>query len=414
LKRVVERLELIAEHRRQHPTTTSDELYYRLLASYFRRPVEAGGQGVIAHTLMVPDEILHALDLIPFHLEGYAAISVPLLKDSEELLGLAKGLGLAAEVCSVHRCQAAWSVKGSIPCQAVVSGHVICDSSYKSGLRLQERCGVPGFYVDRAYRYEERDDLYYAGELQELVHFLEGVAGRALDWERLAEIIEHSRRMVELHREIYQLRSALPCPSPNRLGSQLMVIGWLFSGTPEGVRFYETVRDELHLRVAAGKGYIPQERFRILSTFPVPGHHWKLLDWMEREHGAVIVADTYCSRWGDFDWDPSRPLLTLARKWTATPLTRQMHAPTSTAWLPDILRDAREHQVEGALYWAHIGCGQGCAPIRMIKEALKEQVGVPTLVLDMDVLDPSFVTEEELRDRIEGFFELLEEKTGGS
>ncbi|MEE9202686.1 MAG: 2-hydroxyacyl-CoA dehydratase family protein, partial [Dehalococcoidia bacterium] len=163
-----------------------------------------------------------------------------------------------------------------------------------------------------------------------------------------------------------------------------------------------------------GQGFVPQERFRLLSAVPAPGHHWKLLDWMEREYGAVIVADTCCARWGEFDWDPSRPLLTLARQWTATPLNRQMHAPISTAWLPDTVQDAREHQVQGALYWAHIGCPQAGASIRILKEALQEQVGVPTLVLDIDVLDPSFVTEDELRDKLEGFFELLEERAAGS
>jgi hypothetical protein len=34
---------------------------------------------------------------------------------------------------------------------------------------------------------------------------------------------------------------------------------------------------------------------------------------------------------------------------------------------------------------------------------------MPTLVLDMDVLDPSVAPEEELKDKLESFFERLEE-----
>jgi benzoyl-CoA reductase/2-hydroxyglutaryl-CoA dehydratase subunit BcrC/BadD/HgdB len=87
-----------------------------------------------------------------------------------------------------------------------------------------------------------------------------------------------------------------------------------------------------------------------------------------------------------------------------------MHGPAELGWLPDTVGDAIAYKVEGAVYWAHIGCKQGCALIRIIRDALREEAGIPTLVLDIDVVDPSFVSEEELKDKLEGFFERLEEE----
>jgi len=69
-----------------------------------------------------------------------------------------------------------------------------------------------------------------------------------------------------------------------------------------------------------------------------------------------------------------------------------------------------EHKAEGAIYWAHIGCRQTCATIKMVKDALAEKAGIPTLVVDIDTGDPSFVSDEELKDKLEGFFELLAER----
>ncbi len=412
-RQLIRGLDLMAEHRRQHPTTESDALYYQLLADYFRNAMNAGGAGkmVVGNTVMTPNELFYALDMVPLHLEGLAVISVPVLKDSDHVFSVAKSFGLAPEICSAHRSQVGIFLQGSMPCDVVVTGHNICDSSYKSGELLRQLYDVPGFVVDRPYRYGDADARYYAQELEEMVRFLEGVSGHKMDWDRLAQSMGYSRRMMELHQEIYRLRRSVPCPSSNRLSTQLLFLGWLYMGTPQGVEFFETALTELQERQAQGRGYIPQERLRLLTIFPPPGHKMKLLDWMEREHGAVVAADPYCSHWGEFEWDDSRPMLTLARKWMASPLNRQMHGPAELGWLPDTVEDALTHKVNGAIYWAHIGCAQGCALIRIIRDALREKAGVPTLVLDVDVLDPSFVSEEALKDKLEGFFERLEEES---
>jgi len=410
LEKFVRTLELMYQHRRANPTSRSDELYYGMLARYFRRVLDAPGQGhkVVAHTVFVPNELFAAFDLVPLHLESLAVIMVPTLKNSDEVLGAAKGFGIPVEICSAHRSQTGLFVQGWVPAQAVLWSHQICDSSSKSGELLAELYHIPSFFMDRPYNYGDRDALYYSQEMNSAIGFLEEVSGQKADWERLEQAVEYSRQMVELHREIYELRQAVPCPSPNRLGTQLMFAGFLWMGTPEGVSYFEACRDELRERVGQKRGFIPQERFRIVSIFPPPAHKWKLLDWLEREHGAVVVADPYCSHWGPVEWNEKRPLLTLARKYFASPLSRQMHGPAAIGWIPDSVEDALSHQAEGAVYWAHIGCRHGCSTIKMIKDALLEKAGIPMLVIDIDVLDPTFVTEEELREKLEGFLEMLE------
>lgn len=398
------------QHRRTHPTTKSEELYFELLLKYYSSPLpaEAGGKPVVAHCLLIPTELFVAMDVVPLHMEGAAQAVLPTLKNYEESFSAAKGLGFPPELCSAHRSQIALFAQGIWPrVDAVVWSHQICDGSIKTGELYHRMYNIPGFYLDRPFIRNDEQIKYYAEELEELVHFLEKIAGRSLDKARLQEVMELSHRTVDLHRQIYELRKTIPAPMANRRSSQLQNIQWLFIGTPEAVTYHEMVLQEMKELVEQKRGFVPEEKFRILSLFPPPSHDLKLLDWMEKEHGAILVADPYCSHWGDFEWDDSQPFLTLSRKGFATPMSRSMHGPADEGMVPDIIQDAVEFKAQGAIYWAHIGCRTSCAMIRTVKDALREKVGIPTLVLDMDILDPSFVSDAQMKEKLEGFFETL-------
>ena len=56
-----------------------------------------------------------------------------------------------------------------------------------------------------------------------------------------------------------------------------------------------------------------------------------------------------------------------------------------------------------------MGCRHTCATIKIIKETLSE-VDVPMLTVDCDLVDPTINTEEEVHDKLEQFFELLEDR----
>lgn len=189
----------------------------------------------------------------------------------------------------------------------------------------------------------------------------------------------------------------------------MLVLEWYFSGSPDLVKFYQTVYDELKERVEKKQGFIAEEKYRLMTLFLPPINMWKLLDWMEREYGAVSVAEPYCSDWGEGEIDLSKPLESLARKSFYRPICRPMHGPLREGILQDTLRDAIEYKVDAAIYWAHIGCRQACACIRILKDSLNEKYGIPTLVIDNDIIDPTFATEAELKDKLEGFFEMLED-----
>jgi len=405
-------LESIARYKETRAPSKSDALYYRLVHDYYERVLRAREEGkfIAAYTVQIPTELFYALDIVPMFLEGSSMTLTISLKNYEQVYSAAKGYGLTPEVCSAHRCLAAGFILGWVPRpDVIIWSNQVCDNTAKSGDLLLDLYDVPGYFMDSPFRYSDKEMDYFAQEIEELARFLERLSGKELNPQRLEEVLLLSREAVELHREIYELRRASPYPLPNRRGAQMAAIIRLYMGSPEAVEYLRAVRDEARERVERGEGYM-EERYRLIALFTPPNYNWKLLDWMEREHGACIVAEPYNSHWGDFEYDLSRPWLTLARRAYRHPTCRQMHGPVEEGVVEDAVNDALSHGAEAAIYWAHIGCRQTCATIRTVKDALAERVGIPTLVLDMDTGDPSFVSDEELKDKLESFFEMLSER----
>jgi benzoyl-CoA reductase/2-hydroxyglutaryl-CoA dehydratase subunit BcrC/BadD/HgdB len=409
----VESLESRYQHRKAHPIEKSDEMWYELLAKYFRKVMTAKeeGKSIIGHTVLIPTEIFYAMDIVPMHLENTAALISNVLGKFDESFSTAKAFGLTPEVCSGHRLLAANVVQGWLPRpDAIVWSNQVCDNTAKSGDVIMEAYESPGFFMDRPYNYTPRSVKYFARVLEDLIHFLEEQTHKKMDWDRLSEAVEHSRRIVELYSEMAKLRKAIPAPMRNRRFAHLLQIEWYWGGTTEAIDFFECVRDEIKTRVEQKKGFAPEERYRLLTLFLPPMSMWKLLDWMEKEEGAVSVMEPFCFHWGEMEIDPKKPLESLARKNFQRVICRQMHGPADEGIVQDSVTDAIAYKADGAVYWAHIGCRQACACIRMVKDALMAKAGIPTLVLDNDALDPTFTTEDELKDKLEGFFEMLEDR----
>jgi len=413
LEELIQGLELGAQLERRRPDRVCDAVCYELLADYFRKAQQASEEGkyLVFHTITVPPEVFYAMDIVPLQLESVGTLASQIVRNFGDALSAASAFGLVPEVCSAHRLLVGQTILGWLPRpDAIVWSNQVCDNNAKSGNLLVELSGCPGFFLERPYRYTERGVQYFAQELEELVHFLEELTGRNMDWDRLSEIMERSRQLMELHREIRELRKAVPSPWRNLWYIHTMGTELYMAGTPEAITHFETIRDEVKKRAERGEGYVHQERYRVLTLFVPPAYSWTLLGWMQRKHGAISVAEPYFSYRDGGDIDPTKPLESLARKSFYCPICRPMHGPAAEGILHDAVRDALEYKAEGTVYFAHIGCRQTDACIRILKDALLETAGIPTLILDMDLYDPTYAPEDQLKDKLEGFFELLDER----
>ncbi len=65
--------------------------------------------------------------------------------------------------------------------------------------------------------------------------------------------------------------------------------------------------------------------------------------------------------------------------------------------------------MDGAVYYADIGCRHSCAAIKLFKDILDE-IDVPVMTVDCDVVDPTITSKDDFRETMERFFEMLEDR----
>jgi benzoyl-CoA reductase/2-hydroxyglutaryl-CoA dehydratase subunit BcrC/BadD/HgdB len=389
----------------------SEAMYYQMLANYYTRLLNARKDGdfVAAHTVFFPAEILYSMDIVPMHTETTTWMIALFTGDSADMLAAGAELGLASEICTPHRGLAGAFSMGALPRpDAMLWSNLVCDNTAKSGELLMEINKCPGFFIDHPFQHSKDEEKYLVGELNDMIHFLEEKSGRKMDWDRLAGIVARMDRQIELLREINELRKAVPTPFSPQGFLQLLTIDYLFPGLPEATEYLETLRDELVEKVEAGKGAVSPERFRLMSLFIPPMYLIGFLEKISQEYGAVSVTEPFFTYWGDGNLDPAKPLESVAKKSYMIPEMR-MYGPLDERALEGIADCAEQYRVDGAIYYADVGCRHTCATIKLFKDVLNRQ-DLPVLTLDCDVVDPTITSEEDVRGKLEQFFELLEDR----
>ena len=410
---IIRACRVITRMNRANPNALKSEaLYYQMLSDYYTRVLNAHDEGkfIAAHTVFFPSEILYAMDIVPMHTESTTWMIALFLGGQAELLAAGAGLGLVPEICSPHRGLAGAFALGVLPRpDAILWSNLICDNTAKSGELIMEINKCPGFYLDHPFQRSDAEDKYLISELEDMIRFLEEKSGQKMDWDKLSEIIARMDYELELLREIGELRKAVPSPFGIRGYLQLLTVDYLCPGQPEAIAYLEALRQDLAEMVREGKGAVNKERFRLMNLFVPPIYMISSLDRLEREYGAVSVVEPLFNRWGEGRLDPSHPLESVARKATIIPERRSMYGPLSQEALQDLVDCAEQYRVDGAVYWAFMGCRHTCATVKLIKDLLNE-VDVPVLTVDCDIVDPTINSEEEIRGKLEQFFELLEDR----
>jgi len=386
--------------------------YLQLMARYFERVVQAKEEGkyVVGHTVLMPPEIFYAMDIVPLFAE-FCSLHINFFSDTQEFLSMAADHGMPPEICSAHRITDSLVRSGAFPrVDSYAYSNQVCDNTHKGGEMMAAHHGTPAYFVDRPYTVTSAASMsYFKEELRGLISFLEVQTGRKMDYDRLQEVVRLSYQGAQLCQQINELRKVVPSPMPAEGAFYPCGVYWSQAGSPEAVSCLEQLRDELKERVAKGIGAVPKERFRILYPFVYPFWDMELLALMEKRYAAVATPDVM-QRWGG-EWliDPSDPIGNLARKSTVQSAVYQLHGPAQP-WVEDAVQMGREFRADGAIFVAHIGCRQGCAAIRPVKEELQSRLGIPTVIINGDLFDNTFVSRNEVMDKLDGFFEMLEDR----
>jgi benzoyl-CoA reductase/2-hydroxyglutaryl-CoA dehydratase subunit BcrC/BadD/HgdB len=387
-----------------------NEDYYAGLAN-----AKANGKPVMWITSMAPIELVYAFDGIPFFPENYAALCSS-RKVAADFCEAAEGKGMPPGLCSYALCMfgSIFENRGAFGDTAVGPPDVLlategaCATHPKWWEALQRHYNCPLVLIDAAYTVDgdtlpDHHKAYLAAELERAAHRLAECTGKKFDIDRLREVVVLSDKASELWDDIDDMRAAVPSPV-----TQIDVFTCLFAlvtlrGTREAVEFYQQLRAEVKERVDNGVGAVPNERFRLIwDLFPVY-HNMRLLNYFA-EFGAAFVADLYGNAFSG-RLDSSDPFNSLAERYLSF-FMRSASLGKSELYKKRI----EKYQVDGIVFHANRCCRCFSAEQPETGQILRDDLGLPSMTFEADMVDPRIFDDAQVKGRVESFIEMLEAK----
>ena len=414
LEKMLTMLDMAVEALKTTPgARESERYYYEILRSFYRNIYNnyLSGEPIVHTGIFAPQELFKAMGIAPYSPEFDALLTI-MMNPEEGMRFIDRGetTGITKEVCSAHRMGLGLMAADLIPQPAVVvSSAAPCDVTNFTYEIYSKHYHCPAFLIDTPYGYGDHQMEYHKRDIQSLVGFLEDNTGKRLDHRRLQELIELSSLSYQYWDKINALRKNIPNPIKSKETTRDFAVTILGAGTPEALKFFEARYRELQEMVAQKKGVVPEEKYRITWLYVLPYFDLSIADWMEEKYGAVIVVDlfSYASQEVDMS-DTCDPIAFLARKAYKGGLVKSAYGPYhDPSAKEDFMKMCTDYHSDAVIMLAHWGCKQYCGLAKLLWDDIKEEVGLPMLILDADILDPRIVSSPRVKAKLDEFLTTI-------
>ncbi|MGQ9776586.1 MAG: 2-hydroxyacyl-CoA dehydratase subunit D [Thermodesulfobacteriota bacterium] len=348
-----------------------------------------------------PTEIVYGFDGIPILPEILSAL-VTYLGWSEFPLSRAEAR-VSTDLCSFYRCALGLALERFLPRpDLILSSSHLCDGANKFFNYLSRIYQCPHLILDPPYHTHPSSQRYMEGQLKNFTNEVSRLLNLPLKEERFSHILNCSNQTRQFIVKVNELRRSIPSPFPGNEGlSYLSGMTFHSMGSAWALRFFSLLQTEIETNVIYRRGYLPEEKHRLLWLHHVrPYYKNEIFNIFYERHVAVSFEEANYLYWPPFD--PSEPWKSLAKKilsnvW-AGPLERRLKA---------IEEMILHYSIKGVIHFSHWGCRQSCGGAAMIGDWLKEK-RIPYLILPGDCTDPNNYSPGQTRTRLEAFIEMLE------
>jgi len=365
---------------------------YALLVDYYEEAHKAKDEGkpVAWINFGVPPELFYAMDIMPVVVDALTG-SLASIGSALKYIDIAE-TRVPDYICANNKILVGAALAGDVPIPDILvhPAHP-CDSNLATYPVIAEYYKFPYFCM-------------------KLVSLLEEITGKRLDLDKLKQVMQYSNQAHALILKHEVLRQAVPCPysSLEAIAEYGLVLA--LAGTPQLVDYFERRYTLSEDKVSRGEGHLPKERekHRLVWIYGAPTFDMTLLMWLEKEYGAVSVANMN----NNFTMKPVEDLsnldsilLGLAEKVTLLPMTRECGGPWEN-WLDASMDLIKRYKADAAVFAGHVACKSNWAVIKLIKDKLHDELGIPTLVLEMDLFDPRVASTDALKAQFDSFFNV--------
>ncbi len=373
------------------------------------------------------NEILKVFDL-PVVFPEINSLQTAVRRVAHEYLDEAEDYGYSPDICGYVKADVATQLRGGelpmgrIPKPALAVYTNACNTYIKWAEIWERMYDCPIFTLDvpgtRAAGKQtwpgdpdfENDLRYVAAQIKELIGVCEQVTGNKFDIDRLRENMEHANTMSRGWKRVLELNGSRPSLF-NALSDGTIYLGVAncLRGSPEGAGYFDELVEEMEYKRDRGIGTLVDEKYRLLFVgvpcYPIFRRFTELFT----EWGGTFVNSTYLyfasggSNTG-FQYDLANPMDSLAEG----VLIGVRDAMDSMFFQTEILAKMFEdYQADGVVYHPIKSCRTTSTGMADSRRALMEGRDIPSLFIESDMMDRRVVSEAQLKNRIDAFFEGL-------
>lgn len=385
--------------------------FVKAIASTVRESIQKAEKGypIIGHHFAFPGELFYAYDCVPVVLEATTYMLAALLTTgSEPFYDLADSKGHPYHSCTSQKGIIGMTMEDLFDFDVLAVPTAPCDNTMASYPVIQYFSNHAKMIVgDMPSYHSERGYQYFGGELQSMIDQLSNTLDAEPDYIKLRKCIDYNNRALSLLLEINELKRNVPSPYSSILCPAITGAYPIMSPKCK-VAFLERVLEIGKRRYQQGKEIIGGERIR--SVWPYMSIFFDIAScvWMDQV-GINVLFDLFSY----LHFDPIDTTLPkteliygLARQCLEYPMTRQSQG-FADKMIEDTLFLSREFKADYAIFTAHLGCKQGVSLIQLVREALREELGIPMLTIDIDVGDKRMTSIQTVKKEVLTFIETL-------
>lgn len=402
----------------------------RLFREWFQglsRAAEEGRGAAYVFVMGSLCELLRVFDF-PIVFPEINSLQTAVRRVAHEYLNEAEDYGFSPDICGYVKADVAVQLRGgahpmgTIPKPALAVCTNACNTYIKWGEIWERMYGMPLFTLDvpgsrgaglasaSGSGDFELDRRYVEAQLRELIALCERVSGVRFDIDRLREHMAHANAMNAGWARVLELNRSRPAVF-NGLSDGTIFLGVAngFRGTAEGAAYFRDLVEELAFKAERGIGTTIEEQWRLIFVgvpcYPIFRRFTELFtDW-----GGVFVNSTYLwfasggANLG-FAYDLARPIESLAEGVLLGVRDAMDSMFFQTRALAGMVDD---FAADGVVFHPIKSCRTVSTGLADTRRALMGVTDVPSLFVESDLMDRRVVSEAQMKNRIDAFFEGL-------
>jgi benzoyl-CoA reductase subunit B len=388
---------------------------------------EQKGQSAYVFVMGSLNEILKTFEL-PVVFPEINSLQTAVRKVAHEFLSEAEDYGYSPDICGYVKADVGVQLRngqhpmGRIPKPDIAVLTNACNTYIKWAEIWERMYDIPIVTIDipatRAagtksrpgsedFKYEKK---YVAAQLEELVTTCEKVTGKKFDIDKFREVLGYANDMSLGWQRILELNQHHPAVF-NALTDGTIFLGVAngFRGTAAGSTYFKELVEEMSYKAENGIGTMSDEKFRLafvgVPCYPI----FRRFNEFYTDWGGVFVHSTYLwfASGGTnigYEYDLKNPLDSLAEG-----LLLSVRDAMDSMFHQDqiILSIAEPYGLDGVVYHPIKSCRTVSTGLADGRRYVMANRDIATLFLESDMMDKRVVSEAQMKNRVDAFFEGL-------